>query len=58
VQTESYTNKLHEALRLLEVLAAWHPKFESNKCNQVEGPGLIAQKFCNHFKKSHSEWCT
>ena len=61
METETYTNDLHDALLRKNGTAfwkCWRFKFESkSKCSQVEGcidPDVIADKFAVHFRASIS----
>jgi len=61
MDTEAYTNDLHEALMTknnTDFWKCWKSKFEvKNKCSQVEGcvdPSVIADKFANHYNGTFS----
>ena len=61
IETESYSNALHEALLLKngnKFWRCWRSKFESrNKCSEVDhcvDPYVITEKFASHFSQSFS----
>ena len=61
MDTQSYTNDLHEALLhkdSTKFWQCWRSKFEiNNKCSQVEGSvdvDIIVSKFASHFKEAFS----